>query len=94
MENYLKKWYPVLKKDSTIVIKEGEEEYYINVKITRPADIISTIDTDISVEFEKPLDFVEPPPPSIIEDMPMPKSHFVPFAGKGYRLGNGGDKNI
>ena len=88
LEDYLKKWYPVLKKGSTIMIREGIEEYYINIKMTLPADIISTRDTDLVVEFEKPLDYIEPPPPNIIEDIPMPKTHFVPFAGKGYRLGN------
>jgi len=93
LENYLKKCYPVLSKGSTIVIKNDDEEYYINIIDTLPEDIISTVDTDLEVEFKKPLDYVEPPPPpppSIIENTPMPRGHFVPFAGKGYRLGHKG----
>ena len=72
------------------MIKEGEEEYYLNITDTAPNEIISTLNTDIVVEFEKPLDYVEPPPPpppSVVENIPMPRGHFVPFAGKGYRLG-------
>ena len=77
-----------MSKGSTIVIKNGNEEYFINIKETLPVDIISTIDTDLEVEFVQPLDYVEPPPPSVIDNMPMPRGHFVPFAGKGYRLGS------
>ena len=64
--------------------------HYINITETEPEIMISTLDTDLEVEFKQPLDYVEPPPPtppSIVEDMVMPKNRFVPFAGKGYRLG-------
>jgi len=90
LEEYLKKCYPVLKRNTTILIKEGEGEYYLNITNTAPDEIISTLNTDLVVEFEEPLDYVEPPPPpppSVVENMPMPRGHFVPFAGKGYRLG-------
>jgi len=89
LESYISKHYPVLRKGSTILIKENDNEYYINIKNTAPADIILTVDTDLTVEFAQPLDYVEPPPPAVVETMPMPTSHFVPFAGKGYRLGHG-----
>ena len=90
LENYLKKCYPVLRAGSTILIEDEGVEYYINIAETEPEIMISTIDTDLEVEFKEPLDYVEPPPPpppSIVEDMVMPKNRFVPFAGKGYRLG-------
>ena len=90
LENYLKKCYPVLSAGSTILIKEGATEYYINITETIPERVISTLDTDLEVEFKQPLDYVEPPPPappSIVEHMSMPKNCFIPFAGKGYRLG-------
>ena len=89
LEAYISKHYPVLRKGSIILIKENGEEYYINIKQTAPTPIILTVDTDLTVEFAQPLDYVEPPPPSVVETMAMPQSHFVPFAGKGYRLGNG-----
>ena len=92
LEDYLKKCYPVLSKGSSILIVHEGNEYYINITDTKPENIISTLDTDLEVEFLKPLDYVEPPPPpppSVIEDMPMPRGHFVAFAGKGYRLGTG-----
>ena len=88
LESYISKHYPVLRKGSTILIKENGEEYYINIKDTAPGDIILTVDTDLRVEFAQPLDYVEPPPPAIVETMAMPTSHFIPFAGKGYRLGH------
>lgn len=88
LENYFKKCYPVLSKGSTILIRHNDDEFYINIADTSPADIISTVDTDLIVEFAKPLDYTPPPPPKVVEHMPMPRGHFVPFAGKGYRLGN------
>jgi len=88
LESYISKHYPVLRKGSTILIKENGEEYYINIKNTAPTPIILTVDTDLTVEFAQPLDYVEPPPPSVVETMVMPQNYFVPFAGKGYRLGN------
>ena len=88
LESYISKYYPVLQKGSTIVIHHDGKDFYINIKDSFPADIISTVDTDLVVEFAQPLDYVEPPPPSVIENMPMPRGHFVPFAGKGYRLGH------
>ncbi len=90
LENYLKKCYPVLSAGTTILIQKEDKEYYINITETVPTAIISTLDTDLEVEFKEPLDYVEPPPPpppSIVEHMPMPMNRFVPFAGKGYRLG-------
>jgi len=100
LEEYLKKYYPVLRAGTTILIKDDNEEYYINITQTTPNETISTLDTDLEVEFEKPLDYIEPPiapptppptpPPTnnVIENIPMPRGHFVPFAGKGYRLGS------
>ena len=91
LESYISKYYPVLCKGSIILIKDGGDEFYINIKDTVPHDIILTVDTDIEVEFAQPLDYVKPPtppPPNIVESMPMPKGHFIPFAGKGYRLGH------
>ena len=36
---------------------------YFNILETEPADIISTVDTDLEVDFKAPLDYVEPPKP-------------------------------
>jgi len=90
LEDYLKKCYPVLRAGTTILIKDDDNEYYINITETLPSETISTLNTDLEVEFKTPLDYVEPPPPpppAVVEHMPMPPGHFVPFAGKGYRLG-------
>ena len=85
LESYISKYYPVLRKGSTILIKEGENEFYVNIKDTTPHDIIITVDTDLEVHFAQPIDYVEPPPPSpptMVEHIKMPPRTFYSICRK------------
>ena len=105
--------YPVVSQGQTIELyyKDLDRRYLIDIVETNPAAIISIVNTDINIDFDQPLDYVEPkkpsPPPSPrllspgmgenkiisrqtqIKSMQSPTSkHFVPFSGKGNRLGD------
>ena len=58
--------YPVVTKGQTIEIfyKELNKIFHIDIIETEPAEIISIVNTDINVDFDKPLDYVEPKKPS------------------------------
>jgi ubiquitin fusion degradation protein 1 len=43
-------------------VTEGERRYYLDVLEARPAEAVRTIDTDCTVDFAPPLDYVEPAP--------------------------------
>lgn len=63
LERILSRDYPVLSEGQTIALhyKELNKVYRIDVVKTEPASIIKTIDVNINVDFDKPLDYVEPP---------------------------------
>lgn len=97
--------YITLTSGKTISIKHFDKDYAIDVLETEPAPAICILDTDLTVEFEKPADYVEPEP--IPEPTPEPifKSTSEPTSeikeesseeedywskiGKGYKLGCG-----
>ena len=60
--------YPVITEGHTIAInyKDLDRVFYIDVLETKPTSVIQIINTDINLEFDKPLDYVEPEviPPS------------------------------
>ena len=117
LENGLVKAYSHLTKNTTISIPYKHLYIYFNVQECEPQDTICIIDTDIEVDFSKPIDYVEPQPISSInhnqnynkgylgfeqsnnkdsknnnskenQDKDNSESDkFVPFSGKGYRLG-------
>ena len=97
LETHIMKNYQCLSKDSIIRVLYKNGYLDFNVKKVEPVDHICTVDTDIEVEFEKPINYIEPIPdipiPDIpIQDIPMPDiidpNIFVPFSGKGNKLGS------
>ena len=100
LETHIMKNYQCLSKDSIIRVLYKNGYLDFNVKKVEPVDHICTVDTDIEVEFEKPINYIEPIPdmPDIpMPDIPMPDIHipdipmpniFVPFSGKGNKLGS------
>ncbi|MBT7452191.1 MAG: hypothetical protein HN793_15240 [Rhodospirillaceae bacterium] len=97
LETHILKNYNCLSQDSMIRVLYLDRYLDFNIKKVEPEIHVSTIDTDIKVDFEKPLNYVEPTPPPKPEKKkfdPKPKSkndsskEFVPFSGKGNRLGS------
>lgn len=90
LETHLVRSYPCLSEGSVIRILYRKGFIDFNVKETKPSNFITALDTDIEVDFEKPLNYVEPPkPPPKKEYKPPPKQNngFVAFSGKGNKLG-------
>ena len=89
METHLVRSYPCLAEGSVIRIIYGKNFLDFNVKQTKPEKYISCLETEIEVDFEKPLNYVEPPKPKEKKKKEyVPKKEgFVPFSGKGNRLG-------
>ena len=50
------KHYSVLSQGSSISIQHGGRDYIIDILETKPTEVISCINTDISVDFEEPRD--------------------------------------
>ena len=107
LEKVMSKDYPVVHEGRTIAIhhKELNKTYYIDVLETQPAPVVQITNSDINVDFDKPLDYVEPKPPSPVNkkidnsNNVFPSAYskakkygtntgFVPFSGKGNRLGD------
>ena len=63
LEKYMSLDYPVVTKGHTILInyKDIGEQFYIDIVDCEPADTIKIINTDVNVDFDTPLDYVEPP---------------------------------
>jgi len=71
LESSLRK-FTCLTKGDVIVLNYNKKNYYLTVLETKPADAISIVETDISVDFAPPLDYVEP--------TPQPRQEAVPEA--------------
>ena len=76
----MSKDYPVITQGQTLEIRYTDinKTYRFDVIETKPAEIISTVNTDISLEFDQPLDYVEPHKPpqkplSPIAEIPSPE---------------------
>lgn len=101
LENSLRK-FAALTKGDVFVINYNNKNYYLTVLETKPADAISILETDISVDFAPPLDYKEPerptqtqPPQTAAVAIPGAKQQedddggrkkFVAFGGSGARL--------
>lgn len=120
LEKIMSSDYPVITEGQTIVLnyKAIKKQFRMNIVETKPSDIIQIINTNINVDFDKPLieDYSPPPAPSVdsccafsppsdigIKNVKSIKSRdisgnlkrykniqngFIPFSGKGNRLGN------
>ena len=101
-------YYPVISKGDTISINYNSNTYFIDITECKPSDTIQIINTDLNVDFDKPLDYKE------LEKIKEPENlnnvvhanntlnsirneqkekfkkntEFVPFSGKGNRLGS------
>ena len=91
--------YTTISKGQIISIPYFDETILIDVLECEPVDTISLLDTDLEVDFEAPYDYVEPiptqpiPAPILTPSSKIPKEseekpEFVPFSGRGYRLGD------
>ena len=80
LEHHLSKNYTVLTKGETISIKYLEKYYYIDVVECEPADTIHITNSDINLDFDTPLDYVEPPPkePTPPPSPPPTKNTIIP----------------
>lgn len=92
LETHILKNYNCLSQDSMIRVLYLDTYLDFNVTKVEPEIHVSTIDTDIEVDFEKPLNYVEPPPTEKPNLNPEPDKdnpkEFVPFSGKSNRLGS------
>ncbi len=63
LEHIMSKDYPVITQGETIVInyKDLGQRFRLDIVETKPAEIIKIIDTDLNLDFDTPLDYVEPP---------------------------------
>ena len=95
--------YSVLSKEDIIGIAYFDHTLYFDVLETFPEDTIIVNNTDLEVDFKKPLDFKDPPSPEkilqpIIEkkvqqltqnnNTNIKHEDFIAFSGTGNRLGN------
>ena len=64
LERIMSRDYPVVSQGQTIELnyKDLDCKYRIDIVETNPAEIISIVNTDINIDFDQPLDYVEPPP--------------------------------
>ena len=63
LEKIMSENYPVVTQGQTIAInhKESNTVFRIDIIETKPAEIISIINTDVNIDFDKPIDYVSPP---------------------------------
>ena len=63
LERIMSRDYPVVSQGQTIELnyKDLDCKYRIDIVETNPAEIISIVNTDINIDFDQPLDYVEPP---------------------------------
>jgi len=64
LERIMSRDYPVVSQGQTIELNYEDLNcrYRIDIVETKPTEIISIVNTDINIDFDQPLDYVEPPP--------------------------------
>ena len=64
LEKIMSKDYPVITQGQTIAINyvELNKVFRIDIVETKPAEIISIVNTDLNVDFDEPIDYVPPTP--------------------------------
>ena len=95
LEQILSRDYQVLSEGHTIQLYDTESEkvYEIDIVETRPESIIKIVDINLEVDFEQPLDYVEPVKEEIrdvssnLNEYSQMNYDMKRFPGKGYRLG-------
>ena len=60
LEKHLNINYPTLTKGETISINYNNEIYFIDIVETEPVESIKILNSDINLDFDAPLDYVEP----------------------------------
>lgn len=96
LEQILSRDYQVLSEGHTIQMYDTESEkvYEIDIVETRPESIIKIVDINLEVDFEQPLDYVEPVKEEIrdvssnLNEYSQMNYDMTRFPGKGYRLGS------
>lgn len=63
LEKHININYPTLTKGETISINYNNEIYFIDIVDTKPVESINILNSDINLDFDKPLDYVEPQEP-------------------------------
>jgi|TARA_B110000971_G_C19934416_1_gene465638 ubiquitin fusion degradation protein 1 len=94
LEKILSRDYQVLIEGHTIQLYDtnSDKVYEIDIVETKPASIIKIIDINLEVDFEQPLDYVEPV--KEVKDISENVSNYstnynmTRFPGKGYMLGS------
>jgi len=84
LENTLSKFQYISTGD-IIPIHYNEKTYEVKILEARPASAISIIDSDLVVDFSKPVGYVEPTS-TVPKKVEGTGPEFLPFAGKGQRL--------
>ena len=94
MEKILSRDYQVLTEGHTIQLNytDLDKVYEIDIVETRPSGIIKIVDVNLEVDFEQPLDYVEPVKEEKevsqnLDDYSQMNYDMKRFPGKGYRLG-------
>ena len=119
LEHCISKNYPILTENEIIKINYMDKVYNLSVIDIKPNNIVSTVNCDVTLNFERALDYITPPPtprqPNIqslstgdIRENKIIRSNqmrreskinefknknlqdvgFIPFSGKGNRLGS------
>jgi len=83
--------FSCLSRGDSVAIAYNNKTYWIDVLDVKPGDAISIVEADVNVDFEAPLDYVEPPP--VYRNTPAAGAGAGPSgggAGGGMSLGGGG----
>jgi hypothetical protein len=103
LESEIKRLYTHLEKEQQITLYRRGTPFLFDVIETLPESVVSLNETDVEVDFEKAHDYVEPPKiekytfkrtmpaaPAAAAQEPeqTEKTGFIPFSGKGHRLGS------
>jgi len=64
LEKIMSRDYPVVSQGQTLELysKELDKKYLVDIVETKPEEVIGIVNTDINIDFEQPLDYVQPSP--------------------------------